>query len=297
MLVTIATLAAGWLSDFRLLWRAIGGPAAPSPRPASSSSCARSDNAMDCAALVAFSKTAGPKLKWQMDGKTSMCSWDGVTCSLSGRVSALVAPGLKLKGTLPSEMGQLTEMTSLRLEGNSFTGTLPSEVWRLSGLADLNLANSHFSGTLSSQIGRLTGLEHLELGGYTWTQTGIYSGSSDLSGTLPSEVGQLTGLMSLKLLSYLSGTLPSEVGKLTGLTMLTLSGDDFSGTLPSEVGKLTELKSLQLRHTMLSGTLPSSLCKIESCDCAGTFMTAPPSDADPPPTLLFPSRCCFLPHS
>jgi len=108
---------------------------------------------------------------------------------------------------------------------------------------------------LSSEIGRLTGLEHLELRGYTWTQTGIYSGSSDLSGTLPSE---LTGLMTLKLLSlsYLSGTLPSEVGKLTGLTMLTLSGDDFSGTLPSEVGKLTELKSLQLRHAMLSGTLP-----------------------------------------
>ena len=104
--------------------------------------CAPTDNAVDCAALVAFYNATGRTLDWKIDGNTSMCSWEGVGCSSAGRVSQLVLYGIDLEGTLPSEVGQLSGLTNLDLSVNSLSGTVPSA---LCNIDECDLTYNHLT--------------------------------------------------------------------------------------------------------------------------------------------------------
>jgi len=80
--------------------------------------CLSTDDKNDCMALVAVWTDAalghGTRSisTWHMDGKTSICAWDGVTCD-GGRVTRLDLSSNSLSGTIPSEVGLLTKMTWL----------------------------------------------------------------------------------------------------------------------------------------------------------------------------------------
>ncbi|OMO68595.1 hypothetical protein COLO4_29559 [Corchorus olitorius] len=56
------------------------------------------------------------------------CSWFGVTCSPSiGRVVILNLEAQSLVGSIPPSIGNLTFLTGINLEGNSFHGEIPQE--------------------------------------------------------------------------------------------------------------------------------------------------------------------------
>ena len=65
------------------------------------------------------------------------------------------------------------------------TGTLPAELGLLTNLAKLNLANNHLSGSLPEELGDMTAL------------TGIALASNRISGSIPKEIGKLSILRSL----------------------------------------------------------------------------------------------------
>lgn len=92
------------------------------------------------------------------------CSWYHVTCSTqTSVVTDLGLPNLQLSGTLPSEIGNLTNLQSLMLENNNISGQLPIEMGKLSKLVSLDLSNNHISGPLPQSLGQLNSLTYLRL--------------------------------------------------------------------------------------------------------------------------------------
>jgi hypothetical protein len=68
-----------------------------------------------------------------------------------------------LKGTIPSELGQLTKLVSLIMAGNELEGTIPTEFALLTNLwfLDLRGRNQELTGTMPvgiCEIDTMTGL-------------------------------------------------------------------------------------------------------------------------------------------
>ncbi len=204
----------------------------------------------DRAALVALYKaTDGPdwtdNTNWLSDRPLS--EWYGVTTA-NGRVTSLTLTNTNLRGPIPVELAQLSELERLGLGFNELTGTIPTQLARLAKLRSLELADNQLTGTIPIELVRLSNLERLEL----------YQ--NELTGTIPIELVQLAKLRSLELASnQLTGTIPPELGQLANLERLRLGGNQLTGTIPPELARLSELQSLSLGYNQLTGTIPTEL--------------------------------------
>jgi len=138
------------------------------------------------------------------------CQWAGVSCTY-GEVSGIDISSFNLAGDLPSatfqgfpkitamdfssntnlggsiptDLGTSSLLTSLDVNGDSIGGSLPSELFSLGLLTNLNVASNSISGTISTQIGQLGNLVTLA----------IYGNS--FNATLPSQIAGLSKLDSI----------------------------------------------------------------------------------------------------
>ena len=175
------------------------------------------------------------------------CDWYGITCS-SGYVARISLSSNSLSGSIPAELGNLTNLQLLYLSYNSLSGSIPAELGNLTNLRNLYLLSNSLSGSIPAELGNLTNLSHL----YLW--------GNSLDGSIPSTLGNLTNLMSLTLaVNSLSGSIPSELGNLTNLTYLNLRVNSLSGSIPAELGNLTNLTMLYLNNNSLTGSIPEEL--------------------------------------
>jgi hypothetical protein len=103
--------------------------------------------------------------------------------------------------------------TSFLIQNGMATGTIPSEIGNLTNLTWLAIANNpDLSGPIPPEIGDLTNLTNLS----------IYL--NPITGEIPPEIGQLTNLIHLDLSqSQLAGEIPSEIGEMISLASLTLT--------------------------------------------------------------------------
>ena len=205
----------------------------------------------DRAALVALYNTTGGA-NWTDNrnwlSNAPMVEWYGVITDASGRVIELNLDSNQLTGTIPSSLGNLSELTSLFLHSNQLTGSLPSSLGGLSNLEVLSLGGNQFTGQIPSSLGGLFNL------------TGMYLWGSELTGPVPSWLGNLGKLEVLSLSeNQLTGTIPSSLGNLSELTSLSLYGNQLTGSLPSSLGGLSNLEVLSLGGNQFTGQIPSSL--------------------------------------
>ncbi|HHJ19955.1 MAG TPA: hypothetical protein ENJ84_09085 [Gammaproteobacteria bacterium] len=98
-------------------------------------------------------------------GTGSPCNdhWTGVICTPGGTVESLNLEGLGLQGTLPSELGGLSDLVSLRLSGNQFSGVLPDSLGNLAQLKTLRLDGNAFEGKVPRSLSSLAALVQLDL--------------------------------------------------------------------------------------------------------------------------------------
>jgi Leucine-rich repeat (LRR) protein len=199
------------------------------------------------------------------------CDWYGVTCGGSG-IDNLNLSRNNLVGTIPAELGSLSNLTTLNLWDNQLSGSIPSELGNLTNLTQLVLGSNSLSGSIPAELGNLTNLTELylytnslsgsipaELGNLT-NLTVFWLFKNSLSGSIPAELGNLTNLTMLPLYkNSLSGSIPAELGNLTNLIALTLHKNSLSGSIPAELGNLTNLTSLHLYTNQLSGSIPAEL--------------------------------------
>ena len=183
--------------------------------------------ASDREALVAlYNATDGPN--WTNNenwlSAEPVGTWYGITTDGGGRVTALSLAYNQLSGTLPTQLGNLTNLTELVFFSNNLTGTIPTQLGQLTRLEDLDLSSNQLSGSIPTQLGQLTAL------------TGLYLGDNQLSGSIPTHLGQLTALEYLYLgNNQLSGAIPSELGNLVNLIELDLDTNQLTGCVPESL--------------------------------------------------------------
>ena len=183
--------------------------------------------------------------------------WYGVTTDASSRVTELNLTRNQLKGEIPPELANLTNLKVLALGGNELTGTIPTWLGSLANLEGLYLWGNRLTGEIPSQLGNLTNLEELWLA------------DNQLTGEIPSELGSLANLGSLFLGdNQLTGEIPPELGSLTNLERLRLFNNQLTGEIPAELGRLTNLTVLYLSGNQLTGCVPASLRDVADNDFA-----------------------------
>ena len=201
-------------------------------------------------------------------------SWYGINLS-NYHVRAINLTGNLLSGSIPPELGNLSQLTELYLTLNRINGTIPPELGNLSQLTLLHLKYNQLSGPIPPQLGNLSNLSSMamsynQLSGNIPAQLGnlgklniLNLGGNQLSGSIPAQLGNLTQLWELKLnKNQLTGSIPPQLGNLTYLQYLYLSDNQLSGSIPSEMGNLIKLQYLLLDSNRLNGEIPASLANL-----------------------------------
>ncbi len=150
-------------------------------------------------------------------------------------------------GQIPPEIGNLSELVSLRINSNRLTGGIPSEIGNLNKLTSLDLIGS-LDGQLPVSIGNMISLLDLNIN------------QTQITGDIPASFGNLIDLRSLDLSqNQLSGTIPDELGNLVKLQGISLAQNHLSGSLPAVLGNLSQLERLDVSFNQLAGIVPTSI--------------------------------------
>ncbi|KAK3143303.1 hypothetical protein QOZ80_4AG0298700 [Eleusine coracana subsp. coracana] len=80
-------------------------------------------------------------------GNNPCSTWLGVTCN-DGHVTLLNLPDLGLNGTISQSLGNLTNLSNVKLKGNHLTGRVPDSLTKLASLKELDLSMNDLSGPL-----------------------------------------------------------------------------------------------------------------------------------------------------
>ena len=202
------------------------------------------------------------------------CDWFGVVCT-GATVTTLYLYDNQLSGTIPAELGNLSNLQWLSLEGNQLTGSIPPELENLSNITDILLQSNYLTGSIPSSLGNLSTLERLwlsdnQLSGFIPPELGnlenlrdLYLENNQLNGSIPPELCNLSNMQRLELYgNQITGPIPSELGSLSNLGLLDINNNQISGSIPAEIGNLSELRFLFINDNQLSGEIPLSLMNI-----------------------------------
>ncbi len=178
--------------------------------------------------------------------KTPVSSWHGVSV-YANRVTKIELANNNLKGSLPSLLGELTELTELNLSNNLIADSIPStELQTLQKLENLNLSNNQMYSAIPNEIMYLKKLSYFKLNNNT------------ISGSIPLALGNLSELVSLELQNnQLSDPIPDTLYSLKKLNYLGLEGNQLSGQISPYINKLKNLEYIYLGNNQFSGDFPA----------------------------------------
>jgi Leucine-rich repeat (LRR) protein len=218
----------------------------------------------DPTAPVSWNNTAGNVVRIDL---ANLAGLNGTINPIIGQLTDLTDLRLinvSIKGTLPTEIGLLKKLSVLYLDYNDITGQLPDALWSLLDMRFLALSNNaNLTGTISSAVGALTNLILLRLD------------STSMGGPVPwSSLGTLTQLQILHLHACrFSGTIGTEVGLLRSLIELRMQDNRFGSTFPAQLGLLRNMTVFQARANELVGPLVKFPPSLEYLDTSNNKMT------------------------
>ncbi|KAK3436636.1 hypothetical protein EUGRSUZ_C01185 [Eucalyptus grandis] len=174
------------------------------------------------------------------------CDFTGIACDDYRAITHLNLSYLGLRGTLDGlDFSQINNVVSLELGNNSIYGSIPSSVGNLTNLSLLYLYNNAISSSIPQEIGKLVHLEELHLTG------------NHLVSPIPASIGSLVNLTLLALGdNRFVGSLPFKFNKLTRLVRLDLFNNELAGELPEDVCLGGSLQYFSVFNNHFEGVYP-----------------------------------------
>ncbi|XP_044505321.1 receptor protein kinase TMK1-like [Mangifera indica] len=215
-------------------------------------------------------------LQWPENGDPcGPPSWKHVYCSNS-RVTQIQVQSVGLKGPLPQNLNQLSNLENLGLQKNQFSGKLPS----FSGLSSLKFAyldnngfdfipGDFFDGLVSLEVLALDNNNFNASTGWSFPEglkdsvqlTNLSCMNCNLVGPLPAFLEEFSSLRNLKLSgNNLSGGIPESFKdlNLVNLWLNDQQGGGFSGPI-DVVANIVSLQTLWLHGNQFTGTIPENI--------------------------------------
>ncbi|XWS19721.1 hypothetical protein CRYUN_Cryun31cG0040400 [Craigia yunnanensis] len=202
-------------------------------------------------------------------------------CNYFPKLEVLRLDFNEFSGSVPSSLGDCTNLQNLSVSYNRFNGFIPRSIGNLTRLKEVHLGGNSLQGEIPWEIGYLFNLEIFTAENNSGLTGGIppsmFNISSltklnlvdnSLSGGLPDNMcNHLSKLEVLRLgLNDFTGHIPSTIGECSNLQDLTLSTNRFNGTIPRSIGNLTSLKRLSLRENHLTGEIPWEIGNLYSLE-------------------------------
>lgn len=223
-------------------------------------------------------------LKWPETGDDPCGppAWPHVFCN-GNRVAQIQVQGLGLKGPLPQDFNQMSELYNLGLQRNGFTGRLPS----FKGLSQLQYAYLGYNQFDTIPGDFMEGLDVLQVLSLDSNPLNKTTGW-----TIPAALENSAQLMNLTLMECgLVGEIPDFLGGMASLNVLKLSYNALSGGIPASfnqsqvkifwvnnqagvglsgpidvVGSMVSLSQLWLHGNTFSGTIPEGIGEMSLTD-------------------------------
>ena len=179
---------------------------------------------------------AHPLRTWGATTTREINTWTSITVANS-RVTQIdlalfvssptIPPGIA--GPIPTQIGNLTNLTHLSLGYNRLTGSIPTQIGNLANLRHLTLSFNRLTGSIPTQIGNLANLTDLALG-----------------------------------FNRLTGSIPTQAGNLIKLDYMYINSNSLSGSIPTQLGNLAPSESGVLNtfgycYNYLTGAMPAAL--------------------------------------
>lgn len=91
------------------------------------------------------------------------CTWHGIQCDVSTNFMKTDLPVNNLSGVIPTAIGRLVMLESLRMNDNKLTGVLLPQLGKLNNLTVLSLSYNQLSGNIPWEISGMNSHEFLGL--------------------------------------------------------------------------------------------------------------------------------------
>lgn len=206
-------------------------------------------NQLDRDSLSSFnlSISAAPPLNWSLS--VDCCSWEGVDCDGSSRVTSLWLPSRGLVGEMSPLVMNLSSLSLLNLSHNRLSGPLPDGFFTsFTSLHLIDLSLNRLSGVMSASSDKLPATIQM-----------FNLSSNSFHGTIPSSFLQTTSKLQAFDVSNNSffGSVPSSICSFSpSLQRLDFSDNDFVGLIPAGFGQCSNLQSLRAGFNNFSGQIP-----------------------------------------
>ncbi|KAL7211327.1 hypothetical protein ACSBR2_014242 [Camellia fascicularis] len=199
--------------------------------------------------------------------------------NLSASLEHFGASYCGIKGNIPSEIGNISNLAFLNLQQNGLTGFIPSTIKALGKLQILDLSNNRLQGSILDDICQLKNMGDLRLNqnelfglipeclGNVTSLRYLYLNSNKLTFVIPTRLGNLKDILEINLSSNsLNGNLPPQLGSFKVATLIDFSMNQFTGKIPSTIIGLQNLVTLSLAHNKLQGSIPDSFGSMVSLE-------------------------------
>ncbi len=217
---------------------------------------------------------------WLSDD-TALEDWYGVSTDSLGRVTVLELTNNGLRGKLPKTLGDLNQLSILRMGDNPLSGRVTSFLTKLT-LEEFRYANTglcipagrtfqQWLATIpvrdrtdvqcpASSDREILSLLYEATGGVNWSKQDGWLTDAPLGAWHGVTVNDLGQVVKLQLFgNNLRGQIPLELGEMVALRLLDLSYNWLEGAIPSSLGEIKTLTELYLESNLLSGPIPAEL--------------------------------------